>query len=197
MLWLRRFIALFLLILTVCILHARESGKNLETNYVLRSFDRVSLTVFQEPDLDKEVRIEVDGSINLPLIGKVKVAGLTIADARERIRYLYNKDFLVNPQLSLDVTHFHPRKVDVIGQVNEPGPVNIPLEKDLTLVEAISLAKGFTRLAKRSEVQVTRVDKNGEKIVQVVNADRLMSDTESEDYILQEGDSIYVPERFL
>ena len=177
-------------------LAAQESSGD-GNNYILRPSDLIQLQIFQEPDLDKQVRIEADGTIVLPLINRVMVGGLTISEAQSRIRELYDRDYLVNPQISLLVIEYHVRKVDVLGQVNQPGPVEIPHDKVLTLVEAISLAKGFNRLAKRSAVQVTRVSKDGKKEVITLNADKMMGNTESADYILRDGDSVFVPERLL
>ncbi|MCG8528361.1 MAG: polysaccharide export protein [Opitutales bacterium] len=167
------------------------------SNYLLRPSDLIQIQVFQEPDLNKEVRIEANGTIVLPLINRVKVGGISISEAQERIRYLYDKDYLVNPQVSVLVLEYKPREVDVLGQVNAPGPVEIPFDRELTLVEAISRAKGFTRLARRSSVQVTRINEDGEKEVFTINADKMMGEVDSKEYILKEGDSVYVPERLL
>ena len=67
-------------------------------NYILKPSDVISLEVFQEPDLNKGVRIQGDGSVALALIGKVKVAGMTASEAQALITDLYNRDYLVDPQ---------------------------------------------------------------------------------------------------
>ncbi|MFO8027977.1 MAG: polysaccharide biosynthesis/export family protein, partial [Opitutales bacterium] len=90
-------------------------------NYVLKPSDVISIEVYQEEDLDKTVRVEGDGSIGLALIGKVKVGGMTVAEAQSLITDLYNRDYLVNPQVSVLVTSFSPKVVHVLGSVNSPG----------------------------------------------------------------------------
>jgi len=176
---------------------AISSSSVVASNYLLKPSDLIEIQVFQEPDLNKQVRIEKDGTIVLPLINRVKIGDLSILEAQQRIEELYNKDFLVNPQVNLLVLEYHIRKVDVMGQVNTPGPVEIPPDKSLTLVEAISRAGSFTRLARRTAVQVTRIDGDGKKQVVELNADKMMSESESADYVLQDGDTVFVPERFL
>ncbi|MEQ9825276.1 MAG: polysaccharide biosynthesis/export family protein [Puniceicoccaceae bacterium] len=167
------------------------------SNYRLKPSDLIEVMVFQEPDLNKQVRIEADGSIILPLINRVKVGGLSVDEARKQIQELYNQDFLVNPQVNLLVLEYRMRKVDVIGQVNQPGPIEIPSDQALSLVEAISQAGSFTRLARRTTVQVTRTDTDGKKRVIEINVDRMMSSEDAPDFILQDGDIVFVPERFL
>jgi polysaccharide export outer membrane protein len=176
---------------------ADSAAAPIPPNYRFRPSDLVKVEVFQEPDLSKESRIEADGTILLPLINRIKIADLTAEDAQSLIASRYNEDYLVNPQVSIQVIKHHPRKVDVLGQVNQPGPVEIPFDRELSLLEAISLAKGFTRLSKMSAVQITRTHSDGQKTVEVINADKLMSEASSTAFLLQDGDSVYVPERLL
>lgn len=199
-----RFLRYFLLsslsiISTFAFSQSGESSSSTENsnNYLLKPSDLIEIQVFQEPDLHKQVRVEADGTIVLPLINRVKVGDLSIDEAQKRIEELYNKDYLVNPQVNLLVLEYHVRKVDILGQVNAPGPVEIPHDKALSLVEAISRAGSFTRLAKRNAVQVTRIDKDGKKTVIELNADKMMGESGSADFMLTDGDTVFVPERFL
>ena len=184
---------------TVLFSQTDDSSRSIDlaSNYLLKPSDLIELQVFQEPDLSKQVRIEKDGTIVLPLINRVKVGDLSILEAQRRIEELYNQDYLVNPQISLLVLEYHLKKVDILGQVNTPGPVEIPHDKVLTLVEAISRAGSFTRLAKRTAVQVTRIEQDGKKSVIELNADKMMSESGSADFVLQDGDTVFIPERFL
>lgn len=174
-----------------------DSSESHASNYLLKPSDLIEIQVFQEPDLHKQIRVEADGTIVLPLINRVTVGDLSIDEAQKRIEELYNKDYLVNPQVSLLVLEYHIRKVDILGQVNSPGPVEIPPNRVLTLVEAISRAGSFTRLAKRTAVQVTRIEKDGKKTVFELDADKMMGESESVDFPLKDGDTVFVPERFL
>src|SRR5512145_158837 len=83
---------------------AAESAAN--TDYVLRPSDLVKVQIFQEPDLEREVRITQENTITLPLIGSVDVKDRTVRQTEEIIRALYDKDYLVNPQINLTVLEY-------------------------------------------------------------------------------------------
>ena len=93
-------------------------------NYILKPSDVISIEVYQEADLNKSARIQGDGSVALALIGKVKVAGMTAGEAQSLIIDLYNRDYLVDPQISLLVVEFSPKVIHVLGlsliHISEP-----------------------------------------------------------------------------
>lgn len=166
-------------------------------NYVLKPSDVVSVDVYQERDLNKEVRVEGDGTIALALIGKVKVAGMTVGEAQSLIKDLYNRDFLVDPQVSLLVVQFSPKVVHILGSVNSPGVVGIPPDRDLTLTEAIAGVRGVSRLGNPRSITIKRVDEDGRARQMEVNFSRIVTDPNVKDVVLQEGDTIWVPERII
>lgn len=166
-------------------------------NYVLKPSDVISVSVYQEQDLDKSVRIEGDGSVALALIGKVKVAGMTVAEAQSLITDLYNRDFLVEPQISLLVVQFSPKVVLILGSVNSPGQVAIPPDRDLTLTEAIAGVRGVSRLGNPKSITIKRIDGDGRARQMEVNFSRIIQDPNAKDIVLQEGDTIWVPERII
>jgi polysaccharide export outer membrane protein len=165
--------------------------------YLLRPSDLIYFAVFNEPDLTKEVRVEANGEIRLHLIGSVEVAGLSLEDAQEKVRRLYDRDYLVNPQISMQVLEYAPRRVQVLGEVNRPGFVPIPPDRGLTLIEAITGANGFRPAANKRKVSLKRELPNGTSEVIEVNVDRLMQDRESKDIPLRDGDTIFVRESIL
>ncbi len=166
-------------------------------NYEIQPSDVLYLQVFQHPDLEKEARVEADGTIALHLIGRVNIQDLTVSEAREKITELYNRDFLVNPQVDLQVVNFNLDKVQVLGQVRQPGLIGIQPDEELTLLSAISQAGGFTRLARKGTVKVRRKLDDGEVKVMVIDASDLITDPDSEDFVLQDGDIIFVDERII
>lgn len=166
-------------------------------NYVLKPSDVVSVEVYQEQDLNKSVRIEGDGSVALALIGKVKVAGMTVAEAQSLITDLYNRDYLVDPQVSVLVVQFSPKVVHILGSVNSPGVVQIPPDRNLTLTEAIAGVRGVSRLGNPRSIIIKRVDEDGRARQMEVNFSRIVTDPNVKDVILEEGDTIWVPERII
>jgi polysaccharide export outer membrane protein len=166
-------------------------------NYILKPSDVISVEVYQEMDLNKSVRVEGDGSVALSLIGKVKVAGMTVAEAQSLIRDLYNRDFLVDPQVSVLVVQFSPKVVHILGSVNGPGVVQIPPDKDLTLTEAIAGVGGVSRMGNPRSIIIKRVDPDGRARQMEINFSRIITDPNVKDVVLQEGDTIWVPERII
>jgi polysaccharide export outer membrane protein len=166
-------------------------------NYVLKPSDVITVEVYQEEDLEKTVRVEGDGSVALALIGKVKVAGMTVAEAQSLITDLYNRDYLVDPQVSVLVTQFSPKIVHVLGSVNSPGVVEIPPDRDLTLTEAIAAVRGVSRLGNPKSITIKRVDQDGRSRQMEVNFSRIVTDPDSKDVVLKEGDTVWVPERII
>ncbi len=165
--------------------------------YVLRPMDLLKLQVFQEPDLDRELRVSQDNTITAPLIGVVDVRNRTVRDAELLITELYQRDYLVNPQINITVIEYSPRTVNVLGAVNAPGAVVMPPERSFTLLDAIARAGGFSRLANRGRVSLTRSSPGGRTENFVVNADQLVSGDAINRWLVREGDVIYVPERVL
>ncbi len=166
-------------------------------DYVLQPLDLLQIRVFQEPDMDREVRISRESHVSLPLVGRIDLKGLTIRGAEERIRELYDRDYLVNPQINITVLEYARRIVSVLGSVSTPGEVEFPREEGLTLLEAIARAGGFTRLADRRKVRLTRKLESGDVQTFTVNADNLIDGDSRERWYLQTDDLIFVPERLL
>ncbi|MDP4611169.1 MAG: polysaccharide biosynthesis/export family protein [Opitutales bacterium] len=166
-------------------------------NYLLKPSDVISVEIYKEPDLNKSVRVEGEGSVSLALIGKVKIAGMTVAEAQSLITDLYNRDYLVDPQVSVVVVSFSSKVVRILGSVNAPGVVDIPPDRDLTLTEAIAGANGVSRLGNPKSITIKRVDESGRASQMEVNFSRILTDPNVKDIILQEGDTIWVPERII
>lgn len=164
-------------------------------DYILQPSDRLQIQVFQEDDLRQEVRISQESSINLPLIGQVSLKGRTLREAQVLIRDLYDKDYLVNPQVTVTLMEYAKTYVNVIGSVGNAGPFAFPPELGMTLMDAISKAGGFTRLADKKKVALTRtVDGKTERTI--VNTEDILKGT-AKDIPLIKDDVINVPESLL
>ena len=174
-----------------------EVGMIVSSNYVLKPSDVIEIEVYQEDDLNKLVRIEGDGTVELALIGKVKIAALTVSDAKSLITDLYNRDYLVNPQVSILVRSFSPKVVRVLGSVNRPGVIEIPPDRDLTLTEAIAEAGGISRLGNPRGLKIKRISENEDSQQLDVNFNKIVTDPDINDIVLKEGDTIWVPERII
>ena len=125
-------------------------------DYRIGALDSVSISVFQEPELSTATPIQVDasGDISLPLVGRVRAAGKTGTELSAEIANKLGERYLVDPQVSVAVAGSVSQKVTVQGEVAEPGVYDI--KGPTTLLEALSLAKGETRVAALNEVVVFR-----------------------------------------
>ena len=168
-------------------------GISVSQNYILKPSDVLEVNVYQEPDLQKQVRVEADGTVALALIGKVSVAGMTVAESQSLITDLYNRDYLVDPQISVLVVSFAPKFVHVLGMVGMPGKIMIEPDQDLSLIDAIAQCRGVTRLGNPKKVRIKRTD--GTKPFDV-NYDEIRRG-DATDIFLKEGDTITVPERVI
>jgi polysaccharide export outer membrane protein len=167
-------------------------------DYLLQPQDLLRMQIFQEPDMLREIRISQEGTINLPLINEVDLRNKTLRQAEQLIRDRYDRDFLVNPQITLVVVEYAKRTVNVLGNVNLPGAIPFPQEGRLNLIDAITRAGGFNRLADRKRVRLTRTTADGKTETTEINADQLMNKGASaEKWDLKVGDTIYIPERVL
>lgn len=166
-----------------------------ETDYLLRQGDVLQIKIFQHEDLTRETSVSTEFTISLPLIGTVDLRNRTVRQAEELIRALYDRDYLVNPQVTVFVLRYAERSVNVIGMVNQPQAVPFPPERGLTLMQAISRAGGFNRLADRTRVSLTRKDENGQTETFRINADKLLNSSSDNSWPLQVDDVIFVPEK--
>ncbi len=161
--------------------------------------DLVRVAVHGEPEMTVDRRIDGQGEINVPLIGQVKVAGLTASAAQELISKRYREEeIFIRPQVVVSLIEYSPKEVMVLGEVTKQGKQSLPPESAaISIVEVITSAGGFTRIAKGDAVRVTRKDDQGVEQATTINVERLIDGRgkSGETFMLQPGDVVYVPER--
>ena len=162
--------------------------------YRIETLDLLEINVYQESTMNQKVRVTQSGTISFPLIGAVNVKGLTISEAQESIREKL-KQFLVDPQISVFIVEYHEKKVYILGEVKEPGPYRFPSELGLSVVEAVTMAKGFTPIAAPNRTKVIRNSEKGTVSITVPVSDIYGGD-KSKDIALQANDVIYVPQSY-
>lgn len=153
--------------------------------------DLFEVRVFGEQELSGAYRVAGDGSIDFPLVGRVAVAGLTPPAVStllgERLR---DGRFLVSPQVSLLVKEWNSKRVSVFGQVQRPG--TFPYQHGMHIIQAITLAGGFTAIADEDGTTVTRL-RQGRESARRVQAESI-GRGRSPNFWLQPGDTVFVPE---
>ncbi len=194
----RQLFAATLLLVAALFASAAEPKKEAASvDYVLQPLDLIRILVFQEPDLERQVRISQEYTVNLPLIGQVDLSGKSVRQAEEMIRALYDRDFLRNPQITITVVEYTPRTVQVLGAVNQPGSIAFTPEQQMGLVEAIARAGGHARIADLKRVRLSRPKPDGSTDTVTINVDDIMKGASNDRWLLQKGDVIFIPERIL
>jgi polysaccharide biosynthesis/export protein VpsN len=177
---------------------ARPSGGNpseLEPpaeNTTLGPGDTFTLQIVGEPDLPKDYQVSADGTVTVPFIHSVTVAGLEPHEVAELVRTkLIENKVLMDPSVIVSVSEYRSKRIVLLGQVQEPG--SFPVTPGMTLLQAISLGGGLTSVAQASNVSLSRT--NGGKVKTVTLDVTAISEGRAPDVALQPGDRIYVPER--
>lgn len=155
--------------------------------------DLLEITITGEAGLQPDYRVSASGFIQFPYVETVEAKGLTTDELRDRIRQLLiQKEFFVDPQVIVTVKEYRQDYVRVIGQVNRPGPVQLPGDKPMDIMDVIAFAGGTTRLAK-SKVEYTH---NG--VTKSIPLDKLKKENDPAKKIwVQSGDIIEVKESAL
>ena len=151
---------LFLGFLTACVANPATNLPLVDspplTSYELGSGDTIRVVVFGHQDVPTEYMLDGTGEISIPLAERVVATGLTTQELEREIAKAL-KDVLVNAKVNVQVLAFRP--VFVLGGVNTPG--QFPYSRNMTVLSAIALARGFTKGAFDQEVKITRLAKDG------------------------------------
>ena len=151
-----------------------DSGRN----YTLGSGDKIRVTVFGEPYLSGEFIVNANGTVSLPLIEPVPVAGISLTEAESRIRERLAAGFLGDPKVSVDILSYRP--FFIMGEVVNPGSYAYVAE--MTVLHAVAIAGGFTPRAAKNKIVMQRGSRED---IPVTNTSQV-----------QPGDIITVKERF-
>ena len=161
-------------------------------NYKVQSGDVLIISVLNEPDFEKEVRVSANGSILYPLIGEVAVKGEDVSSVTRKVTVLLN-EYLVDPQVSIFIKQFS--KVFVYGDVINPG--SFELSERMTLLQCISLAGGLKDRANPKKISIKRIIEGKVTSIMVDITAITQKDHSDLDVNLEPGDVIIVPESFL
>lgn len=161
-------------------------------DYLIGPEDVLEITVWRNADLSKLVSVRPDGRISLPLIGDVTAVGKTASQLAEDIANKL-KEYKENPQVSIVVKEVNSYAIYVLGEVAKPG--KYPLKSKTTLLQAITLASGFTPTAARNKIVVFRFGKDGEGQIKIKASydDIVLRDGSNQNIELKPGDQIVVP----
>lgn len=167
---------------------SRTSAEGERSSGVISRMDNVEIRVFREDELTTRGQLSADGTITMPLIGAVRIEGLTTDQAGVAIKKKLADGYLVKPEVTVSIEARIRKTVTVLGQAQRPGVFELPAHRRLTLVEAIGMAGGVTRIANAKKVTLKRGGS-----VQTINLAEITSG-KGADIPLQDGDMITIPE---
>ena len=163
------------------------------SDYLLQPGDLVEIKVFMEDNMDRTLRISGQGTITFPLVGNIKIAGNSVVTA-ENLLLSSLKKYILHPQVSMLIKEYGNKTVYVLGQVSKPSAIQIPPERSLTVLEAITSVGGFTDIAAQSKVRVLREEKGQHKSIDIDISQITKMGNKSLDIALQPGDVVFVPQ---
>jgi protein involved in polysaccharide export with SLBB domain len=163
------------------------------STYRLSPYDVIDVSVYNEDDLRTRARLGADGTVLLPLIGTVDLGGKTVAEANDLIRDGYAKGFVKDPHILVTVVDYRKSTFSILGQVIRPGIYEIPEGTHMSIVDAILMAGGFTRIADENGVKVKRIVK-GKAAVFKVKAGEMADASDVAPFEIEPGDVIKVNE---
>lgn len=183
-------------------LPAPNQAGDTDPSYRLTAGDSVSVNVYGEGDMSAAQRLDATGVLRLPMIGEVKVGGMSVREAENTLEKLYReRELLKSPLVTIAVNNYALREVSVLGAVRSPGNFQFPKETtSLDIADLITRLGGFTPTAKSDAVSVIRKKSDGSEEVTTVDVERMISgrrrgDSSRRDFAVYPGDRIWVPER--
>ena len=161
-----------------------------DPNYSIAPEDVLTIDVWKEPEISRTVPVRRDGKISLPLLNDLQAAGLTPtqlgSEIVERLRAT-----IVHPQVTVIVAQMSSLRIYVLGQVTRGGAY--PLVPDMTVMQALSVAGGFTPYANVKKIHVMRTENGTEKIIPLNYKDVSRGRKPEQNIHLKPGDTIVVP----
>lgn len=167
--------------------------------------DVITVTVFNETNLTGDYRVGEDGLLTFPYLGRVNVVGMQAGELSEMFRRRLGErtpendaggNILRDPTVRVEVREINSRRISIFGQVQHPGV--FPHQQCITLTQAIALAGGFTALADKNTVRITRITHDADGGVDhrqtfVLRAEDI-AEGRTADFDLLPDDVIFVPE---
>lgn len=166
---------------------AGASSKNERTS--VNTGDKLSIQVYQEPDLSGSFTVDFSGEINYPLLGQIYAQGLSLDELKAFLTERLAAEYLVNPQVKVEFEESPNKSVSVLGQVIKPG--NYIYTPNLSLIKLVSQVGGFAPTALTNDIKIVRAASDGSKTTIQVDMDKIIKEA-SQDFILEPGDIVYV-----
>ena len=163
-------------------------------DYILGEGDVLTISVYDQPDLQSTVRISGDGMITLPLIGQIAATGQSVDQLGKKIESRLADGYIIDPHVNIFVEEFRSLKATILGGVNAPGLYE--LKGQTSLLELISKAGGLTQeAANQAIIQRDQEDHKAKKVITVKLSELMEQGQSSQNLSIVNGDNIYIPKK--
>src|SRR5258708_530765 len=170
--------------------HAVVKPATDDPNYSIGAEDELNVNVWKEPDISRTVPVRPDGKISLPLLNDVQAAGLTPMQLGSEIKEKLRK-FISEPQVTVIVTKSNSQRVFIVGEVARAGAY--PLLPNMSVLQALSSARGFTQFANKKQIHVLRITNEKPTTLPFSYKDVVSGLHSEQNVSLKPGDTIVVP----
>lgn len=181
-------------IIALALMTALVSGTAWAEDYTMRPGDELNIVVTQQADLgnskDNQTPFVVrpDGTVSFPLVGIIHAEGMTVSQFTDVLQQGLSQ-YIVNPDVSVNITKLGRMRVYVFGEVRKPGAVE--LEKGHTIIDAIGAAQGFTRDTAKKKIYLIHQDQP-KSLIPINLNNMLKTGDMSQNMVLREGDILYL-----
>jgi polysaccharide export outer membrane protein len=166
------------------------TGQKSTESYLIGSGDVLAVDVWREETLSKEVTVRLDGKMSLPLVEDIQAAGLTCEELENLLEEKF-EDFVDVPEVSVTLLKSGSGRIYLVGKVGGPG--EYPLEKKMTVLQALSRAGGLGPWADTSDVRLVRKIDGVERQFRIDYEAIISGKDMSQNVLLEPGDTIFVP----
>ncbi len=158
--------------------------------YRVQPGDVLSISVWREEGLEKEVLVRPDGGLSFPLVGNVQASGKSIPELQTEVADKL-KRFIPDPSVTVAVLKLDGNKVYVIGKVNRPG--EFPVTRNVDVVQALAMAGGMTPYAAVNKIHILRRSGGKQSAIPFAYGDVEKGQDLEQNIVLQAGDVVVVP----
>jgi polysaccharide export outer membrane protein len=161
-----------------------------QERYQLNSGDVLDISVWNEPELQKQVIVLPDGVISFPLAGEIVAKDRNVADVQAELTKNLT-EFLADPVVTVTVTSVAGNSIHILGKANNPGP--IVMSQPIDVLQALSMAGGTSPYAEENNIIVVRRNGDIQKVIPIRYADLKKGESMESNIILRSGDVMIVP----
>ncbi len=162
----------------------------LDEYYVIGKGDVLDIIIWKEPELSRQAKVRLDGRISMPLVDDVMAAGKTPMELKQEITDHLGQ-FIEGPEVTVIVQNQISKSYYILGEVNSQG--EYPMEKDVTLLQALARANGFTDWANKRNLFILRQTEDGEKRINLNYREIIRDEAMEQNLLLMPGDTLVVP----